>query len=396
MALYFADTEITGIKNLIPLSSKDITGLYFADTELFTVWGEYDGTLPATYSANGSVLADYQIYGSAGGVGDDSGTAYGYELDMATGSNILQSSEIEQGGWYASAGMIPQKMDNLNRCRSKDIYTFSSNKIFYDAKSINMNIAFADSYGVSLGGVGFKTGAGSVAVPANASKCFFIIANTNTSENITPTQVIAAGVWASVDATTTPIYIGDTPLGEDEYVSFKEQKVYRRTENRFNPAAYTATGQYLTYAGGLYAGAAWRISDYIPITSGEAYTITSLVGQYPAYCWYKSNKEYISGARYDVSGGFANRTITAPANAAYLRFSYVFDSSSASYNEDKCMVVEGSTAPSTYIPYLQPTDPPVPLPAIPTVDGTNIVDYAGQSAAVPSRFVAKYRKEGFE
>ena len=56
----------------------------------------------------------------------------------------------------------------------------------------------------------------------------------------------------------------------------------------------------------------------------------------------------------------------------------------------------GSTVPSTYIPYLQPTDPPVPLPALPTVDGTNIVDYAGQSAAVPSRFVAKYRKEWFK
>jgi hypothetical protein len=40
---------------------------------------------------------------------------------------------------------------------------------------------------------------------------------------------------------------------------------------------------------------------------------------------------------------------------------------------------------------LTPTDPPVPLPALPTVDGTNMVDYAGQSAA-PSRFYAKYQK----
>jgi hypothetical protein len=59
------------------------------------------------------------------------------------------------------------------------------------------------------------------------------------------------------------------------------------------------------------------------------------------------------------------------------------------------MFTDDGDYPSTYIPYLQPTDPPVPLPALPTVDGTNIVDYAGQSA-VPSRFVAKYRKEGFK
>jgi hypothetical protein len=45
--------------------------------------------------------------------------------------------------------------------------------------------------------------------------------------------------------------------------------------------------------------------------------------------------------------------------------------------------------------FLKPIDPPVPLPALPTVDGTTITDYAGQSAAVPSRFVAKYRKEDY-
>ena len=44
---------------------------------------------------------------------------------------------------------------------------------------------------------------------------------------------------------------------------------------------------------------------------------------------------------------------------------------------------------------LTPTDPPVPLPALPTVDGVTITEYAEQSAAAPSRFYAKYRKEGF-
>jgi hypothetical protein len=44
---------------------------------------------------------------------------------------------------------------------------------------------------------------------------------------------------------------------------------------------------------------------------------------------------------------------------------------------------------------LTPTDPPVPLPTLPTVDGVNVVDYVGQSAAVPEKFVAKYRKEDF-
>ena len=44
---------------------------------------------------------------------------------------------------------------------------------------------------------------------------------------------------------------------------------------------------------------------------------------------------------------------------------------------------------------LTPTDPPVPLPELPTVDGTTIIDFAGQSAAVPERVEMKYRKERF-
>lgn len=70
MGVYFGETEITNIDNLVPQTMQDITQAFFGSTELFTVWGEYDGALPATYTANGSVLADYRIYGAAGGVGD--------------------------------------------------------------------------------------------------------------------------------------------------------------------------------------------------------------------------------------------------------------------------------------------------------------------------------------
>ena len=59
------------------------------------------------------------------------------------------------------------------------------------------------------------------------------------------------------------------------------------------------------------------------------------------------------------------------------------------------MMTDSEIPPQTYEPYVAPVDPPVPLPALPTVDGITIMDYAGQSAAVPSRFTAKYRKEGF-
>ena len=56
------------------------------------IWGEYDGTLPATYTANGSTLGDYSVYGAAGGVGDDSGTAYGYVVPMSVSDGTTSTT----------------------------------------------------------------------------------------------------------------------------------------------------------------------------------------------------------------------------------------------------------------------------------------------------------------
>ena len=45
---------------------------------------EISGALPLTFRADGSALVDYRIWGNTGGVGDDSGTADGYEIDIST------------------------------------------------------------------------------------------------------------------------------------------------------------------------------------------------------------------------------------------------------------------------------------------------------------------------
>lgn len=259
MAVYFANTEITGIKDLFPLSSKDITGLYFADTELFTVWATYDGTLPAQYSANGSMLADYRIYGAAGGVGDDSGTAYGYEVDMSVSDGTT--------------------------------------------------------------------------------------------------------------STTTPIYIGDEPLeaiGDyADYVDYQSGKIVRSVLNHI----FTGTES------------TWRaFYDWVELFAN------SIV----------SNIVVGSGVRSQSPDG----------NVTFQNFTY-------SGTPVIHIKVDGISAGADIMPYLKSlydngtpavmqyvssepveVDPPVPLPTLPTVDGVNIVDYAGQSTP-PSRFVAKYRKEGF-
>jgi len=252
----------------------EIEDVYFGDKHIFSVWGEYDGTLPAQYSANGDYLADYRIYGAAGGVGDDSGTAYGYAVDMSVwsgnqfdpnamdpskgyiGSAYIRQSDgaiISDGSYYISEYIAVEKNANYTWIFSLISPTVHSSPTI-ECLDMNYNRILIVTHEISTKQFNFVT----------PQDCKYIRASVFARDK---------NDSALYNYTTTPIYIGSDPLEADEYVDYGEGKIYR------------------------------------------------------------------------MSGGV-----------------------------------------------LTPTDPPVPLPALPTVDGTNIVDYAGQSAAVPSRFYAKYKK----
>lgn len=346
MPIYKGTTELTKIADFLTATDHDITEVYFGDQQVFTVWAEYDGTLPATYSANGSMLADYRVYGSAGGVGEEVNItglneplcgigAYTDSLDLFTGILTRRIKKLVITGnekWTFRTGQpsnvyfIEFRSTNFIRnialCThyiNQDSGTFNQleNKhciVDLSSDGIRSFIGIRDSsYNSAAAFVSYleaQYAAGTpvivwyalaepetetIPVPSGLTGTIegYLIQNgTPTPE--TPIYPTASGVKQADDtysikygykldisvsdgttSTTTPIYIGDTPLGEDEYVSFEEQKVYR--------------------------------------------------------------------------------------------------------------MVNG---------VLTPTDPPVQLPELPTVDGGNVVDYAGQSAA-PSRFYAKYRKGSY-
>lgn len=271
MGVFFGTTEITGMH----FGEQEITEIFFGNTEIFSVWAEYDGTLPAQYSANGDNLADYRIYGSAGGVGDRT-------ENLCT---QLIAGTYETTGYETTYAHM----------------ACTTHPILFDEGKITISVSQGSIYIKKIeNGVSVQTIVAAAVPPATTTipspGTYVIQINTAITDqalkeindtivavkgSTAPTSYIPYGyevdmsVSDGTTSTTTPIYIGSSPLGEDEYVDYREGKIYR------------------------------------------------------------------------MSGGV-----------------------------------------------LTPTDPPVPLPALPTVDGTNIVDYAGQSAAVPSRFVVKYRKEG--
>ena len=122
-----------------------------------------------------------------------------------------------------------------------------------------------------------------------------------------------------------------------------------KTANLFDyqTMANGEANRYLNSDGTLSSNNGWAVTDYIPI-SGTTFTLKRYAaGNSPAICLYDSNKQYIVGLEYS---GNSTVTISANTTAYYARFSYqVF--SGTTENLSQTMLVEGSTAPSSYIPF---------------------------------------------
>ena len=377
MSLYFGETEMQGLH----FGDTEITGLYFGDMGIWTAWSTYDGTLPATYTANGSALADYRVYGAAGGVGDKT-------------KNLINTVD-----------MTPQYYVNINAALApasnwKVYYvpvtageTYTCSGLSGTVSSAWIGYCNAQKSIIGTVGTAITTAAQTVTAPANAA--YLALSNRDGAErpmcvlgSTAPASYVPYGYEVDMSvsdgtaSTTTPIYIGSDPLGEDEYVNYEEGKIYRRP-NLYDANATDISKGYLSdrylYGNIIGSNPNWFISEYMPISASTDYIASGLVdkdasGVIATINIYNSNKQ-LEG--YETINSSGNTEINSGVNGAFMRIS--------ARNEHKnTVVVKSKNA--------LPTNPPVPLPQLPTVDGVNVVDYAGQSAATPSEFYAKYKK----
>ena len=139
---------------------------------------------------------------------------------------------------------------------------------------------------------------------------------------------------------------GSTP--PSTYIPY-QQGVGQRTENLFDKDATDTNNGYvlsqvLNDDGTMrtaYTG--WATSEYISINEGS-YTFVGVQGVYPSICWYDQSKQYIGGVAYGVSTKI-NKTVSLPSGAKYVRFSFILTEA------PNIMLVKGSTAPSSYVPF---------------------------------------------
>ena len=259
-----------------------------------------------------------------------------------------------------------------------------------------------------------------------------------------PVNDIYAQLWGKKLSNTYTVltYTGTLPatLAGTEAGYLKSYTIYGNTENGESVGERTESGEPTGYKLPMVVGknlynakndtqgyyinvegaiAKWfsyanYISDKIPVSPGKKYILyypLTIAGQALSCAFYNASGTQLSITRLDSTTPPYEKVynLVAPANAAYFQTSIKREPDS----EPKTLFVEhtydvpiyiGSDplAEDEYVSYgeqkvyrmvsgtLTPTDPPTPIPALPTIDGETIINWAGSGLA-PSEVELIYK-----
>lgn len=101
-------------------------------------------------------------------------------------------------------------------------------------------------------------------------------------------------------------------------VTIKNSAYMHYSPNLFDTSKITDGYIVNQETGNIHEASAHSVSDWIAIKGGTDYALSCQNVRNFRYCWYDENKTYISGVYSDTSKVFI---LTAPSNAAYIRFS---------------------------------------------------------------------------
>lgn len=207
------------------------------------------------------------------------------------------------------------------------------------------------------------------------------------------------------------LFVGGTKLYEDEYLDYEKQKVYKRTENDFPFAkkgtfAFGNDGYIISNGEGkFFAAIPTSVSSTINsvlIPLNETYTIPQSLDTGGEFIFYLGNNVTKAGlllVLYDANGvqienwAFTSkwRISTAYNQMAGKTIAYIglrAVSNSEQGNIELTPMFSKNDNLTSYIPYLQPTDPPVPFPAIQAYIGEN--NLSVDTTVQPEQVVLEY------
>lgn len=387
------------------IGDKLVIAAYKGETKYFDAYSEITGLLPIVFKSRAAVaLKNYLLHGTSEGAGVE--TENLCPMAFSHTGVISDSGQIYTLSTRLWSNMIPVKSNedyaiSITGTASNDEYLVFNRVVNYD---INRNFISRTTLN-PLDNKKTITTASNVAyivldirTPSNNVDIQFGDADTISvvSGSTAPTTYIPFGykipltnTGENSQSSTYPLYIGSTKLGAEEYLDYESGKVYKRTENALPiPENSTKTDGTLTVTvtGGMYSirltGDTSSHKVMFPVK--KFFIPKSLdsggTGAFDLRNGPMNNVHiqfYYEGTQVGYLGLSAqNRFITAynfgnqfcDAIAIYA----VPNSSTTNRTLQPQILTDGSTSsPESYIPYLQPTDPPVSLPAILTYQGEN-------------------------
>ena len=309
-------------------------------------WKIYEGTLPAALNANGADMRQYQIYGNTGGVGDEVditglseplcgiGT-YTDSLDLSTG---LLTRKIKKLVLTGKENWINRSGDPPNTFFIENSGVNIVNKVALCTHYLNQNSdSFADLEDKHL----------LIRISSAATKWFLGIRDSSFPTG-NPSVAILKSYLAAQYAAETPVTVWYA-LAEPEVSAIAV------------PSGLTGTLE------------GYLIQDGTPTPETPIYPTANGVKQ-------ADNTYSIDyGYKLDMSVSDGTNTTITPI--------YIGDTA---LQKDEYIDYQAQKVYRMINGVLTPTDPPAPFPALPTVDGEMIVDYAGQSVA-PEKVYFEYK-----
>ena len=236
----------------------------------------------------------------------------------------------------------------------------------------------------------------SITIPNDASKMRIAFNATNSGDHYIETPMLASGSTAPDHyiphryTSNYDLFIGESKLGEDEYLDYGEQKIYKRTENLVPPPASTRfeqNGIVVTYSDGVYTientasssataqiemplSKSFLIPYSIDNNGNGSISLFNDVSGYMSWGLLNENKGTVTTLTLSQVNYNSSSYSVGNVNCGFMKL-YAYTLPAGTIKRVKPMITDTGEVPSAFIPYYNPTDPPAPLPTINTYKGEN-------------------------
>lgn len=221
------------------------------EVSTITVPSGLTGTIEGYLIQDGTPTPESPIYPTANGVkqADDTySIKYGYKLDMVSRTENLFDWNWLANGYHISptTGFPEENTNRISILQPIQINSATGAFLSYarvgndDIKAMYSVLTDDDTLlrrvtNIDTGGYLNLTGGSKLYIAFYDSFSTGIAITKSNVDNIMLNEGSTALPYQPYSNTTTPIYIGDDPLYEDEYVDFSEQKIYRMIDGTLTP-----------------------------------------------------------------------------------------------------------------------------------------------------------------